>query len=210
MKRTSILLADDHLMFLDGLVRLLGREFDVVGSAYDGNAMLELAKQHHPDIIITDIAMPQLNGIDAVRVLRKEGISSKVVFLSMYADLPLIEEAFRVGASGYLLKSGSMDELVKAIQCVSRGGTYVTPLLGDVISTLLTVGPQQSNSRATLTSRQRDVLRLLTEGKTMKEIGQFLNISTRTTESHKYEIMRNLGIKTTAELIRYAVRNKII
>jgi len=210
MKRTSILLADDHLMFLDGLVRLLGREFDVVGSAYDGNAMLELAKQHHPDIIITDIAMPQLNGIDAVRVLRKEGISSKVVFLSMYADLPLIEEAFRVGASGYLLKSGSMEELVKAIQCVSRGGTYVTPLLGDVISTLLTVGPQQSNSRATLTSRQRDVLRLLTEGKTMKEIGQFLNISTRTTESHKYEIMRNLGIKTTAELIRYAVRNKII
>jgi len=210
MKRTSILLADDHLMFLDGLVRLLGREFDVVGSAYDGNAMLELAKQHHPDIIITDIAMPQLNGIDAVRVLRKEGISSKVVFLSMYADLPLIEEAFRVGASGYLLKSGSMDELVKAIQCVSRGGTYVTPLLGDVISTLLTVGPQQSNSRATLTSRQRDVLRLLTEAKTMKEIGQFLNISTRTTESHKYEIMRNLGIKTTAELIRYAVRNKII
>ena len=210
MKRTSILLADDHLMFLDGLVRLLGREFDVIGSAYDGNAMLELAKQHHPDIIITDIAMPQLNGIDAVRVLRKEGISSKVVFLSMYADLPLIEEAFRVGASGYLLKSGSMEELVKAIQCVSRGGTYVTPLLGDVISTLLTVGPQQSNSRATLTSRQRDVLRLLTEGKTMKEIGQFLNISTRTTESHKYEIMRNLGIKTTAELIRYAVRNKII
>jgi len=197
-------------MFLDGLVRLLGREFDVIGSAYDGNAMLELAKQHHPDIIITDIAMPQLNGIDAVRVLRKEGISSKVVFLSMYADLPLIEEAFRVGASGYLLKSGSMEELVKAIQCVSRGGTYVTPLLGDVISTLLTVGPQQSNSRATLTSRQRDVLRLLTEGKTMKEIGQFLNISTRTTESHKYEIMRNLGIKTTAELIRYAVRNKII
>jgi DNA-binding NarL/FixJ family response regulator len=210
MKRTSILLADDHLMFLDGLVRLLGREFDVVGAAYDGNTMLEMAKQHHPDIIITDIAMPQVNGLDAVRLLRKEAISSKVVFLSMYADLPLIEEAFRVGASGYLLKSGSMDELVKAIQCVSRGGTYVTPLLGDVISTLLTVGPQQSNSRATLTSRQRDVLRLLTEGKTMKEIGQFLNISTRTTESHKYEIMRNLGIKTTAELIRYAVRNKII
>jgi DNA-binding NarL/FixJ family response regulator len=210
MKRTSILLADDHLMFLDGLVRLLGREFDVVGAAYDGNAMLEMAKQHNPDIIITDIAMPQLNGIDAVRLLRKEAISAKVVFLSMYADLPLIEEAFRVGASGYLLKSGSMDELVKAIQCVSRGGTYVTPLLGDVISTLLTVGPQQNNTRATLTTRQRDVLRLLTEGKTMKEIGQFLNISTRTTESHKYEIMRNLGIKTTAELIRYAVRNKII
>jgi DNA-binding NarL/FixJ family response regulator len=210
MKRTSILLADDHLMFLDGLVRLLGREFDVVGVAYDGNTMFELAKQHHPEIIITDIAMPQLNGIDAVRLLRKEAIASKVLFLSMYADLPLIEEAFRVGASGYLLKSGSMDELVKAIQCVSRGGTYVTPLLGDVISTLLTAGPQQNNSRATLTARQRDVLRLLTEGKTMKEIGQFLNISTRTTESHKYEIMRNLGIKTTAELIRYAVRNKII
>jgi DNA-binding NarL/FixJ family response regulator len=210
MKRTSILLADDHLMFMDGLIRLLGREFDVIGVAYEGNTLLELARLHHPEIIITDIAMPQLDGLDAIRLLRKEAILSRVVFLSMYADLPLIEEAFRVGASAYLLKSGSMEELVKAIQCVSRGGTYVTPLLGDVISTLLTAGPQQNSSRAALTARQRDVLRLLTDGKTMKEIGQFLNISTRTTESHKYEIMRNLGIKTTAELIRYAVRNKIV
>ncbi|HLH30561.1 MAG TPA: response regulator transcription factor [Terriglobia bacterium] len=209
MKRTTVLLADDHQMFLDGLSHFLAREFDVVALTRDGSTMLEMARQHHPDVLVLDISMPHLSGIEAVRALRSESIPAKILFLSMYADLGLVEEAFRIGASGYVLKSGNMDELVKAIQCISRGGTYVTPLLGDVVSTLLTAGPH-SNSRTTLTSRQRDVLRLLTEGRTMKQIGEFLHISTRTTESHKYEIMRNLGLKTTAELIRYAVRNKLV
>lgn len=210
MKRTRVLLADDHGMLLDALVSFLGEEFDVAGTARDGNAMLEMAASLRPDIVVADISMPQLNGIDATRILRKEANSAKVVFLTMYADLPLVEEAFRTGASGYVLKTGSMDELVKAIQSISRGGTYITPLLGDVVSTLITANPQQNSRPVTLTSRQRDVLRLLAEGRTMKEIGQALNITTRTTESHKYEIMRNLGLKTTAELIRYAVRINLV
>ena len=209
MKRTTLLLADDHLMLLDGMVRFLGQEFDVVGAACDGHAMLEMARQHRPEVVVSDIMMPQLNGIEAARQLREEAIGAKVVFLTMYSDLPLVEEAFRMGAAGYVLKSGSMDELVKAIQCTARGGTYITPMLGDLISTLITAGPQPNSRGISLTSRQRDVVRLLTEGRTMKEIGQQLNISTRTAESHKYEIMRNLGMKTTAELIRYALRSKI-
>jgi DNA-binding NarL/FixJ family response regulator len=210
MKRTRILLADDHLLLLDALVSLLGQEFDVVGVARDGNTMLEMVTRLHPDIVVMDISMPQLNGIEAARALRKEANPPKILFLTMYADLPLVEEAFRTGAAGYVLKAGGTDELVKAIECVSRGETYVTPLLEDVLSTLLTMGAQHKCRTAVLTSRQHEVLRLLAEGRTMKEIGQLLNITTRTTESHKYEIMRNLGVKTTAELIRYAIRINLV
>lgn len=209
MKRTSILLADDHLMLLDGMVTFLGQEFEVVGAACDGQTMLDLTRQYRPEVVVSDIMMPQLTGIEAARQLREEGIETKIVFLTMYSDLPLVEEAFRTGAAGYVLKSGNMEELVKAIQCIARGGTYITPLLGDLISTLITAGPQQNFRGIALTARQRDVVRLLTEGRTMREIGEVLNISTRTAESHKYEIMRNLGMKTTAELIRYALRSKI-
>jgi DNA-binding NarL/FixJ family response regulator len=154
--------------------------------------------------------MPHLNGIDAARILRKEESSAKLLFLSMHADLPLVEEAFRAGASGYVLKLCSAEEFVKAIRCVSRGAMYITPLLaGDLISTLLTAGPEMSRE-TTLTLRQREVLQLLAEGKTMKEVAALLGISTRTAESHKYEIMRQLGVQTNAELIRYAVRIKLV
>jgi len=209
MKRTRIFLVDDHVMLLDCLVSLLEKEFEVVGVAPHGGAMLEMAPRLQPDVVIMDIAMPELTGIDAARMLIKQAVPAKIVFLSMYADVTLIEEAFRVGASGYLLKSGSTDELIKAIQCISRGGSYVTPQVGDLIPTILTGDPQKHRA-AVLTARQREVLQLLAQGRTMKEIGCALNISTRTTESHKYEIMRNLGLKTTAELIRYAVRTKIV
>jgi DNA-binding NarL/FixJ family response regulator len=128
----------------------------------------------------------------------------------MYSDLPLVEEAFRTGASGYMLKVGDIDELIRAIHCIARGGTYVSPLLGDLISALLTAGPQQKCRESALTSRQIEVLRFLAEGRTMKEIGQLLNITARTIESHKYEIMRNLGLKNTAELIRYAMRINLV
>jgi DNA-binding NarL/FixJ family response regulator len=129
----------------------------------------------------------------------------------MYADLPLVEEAFRVGASGYVLKICGADELIKAIHSVARGSTYITPLLaGDLISNLLTAGPQHGSGETALTLRQREVLQLLAEGKTMKQVATQLGISTRTTESHKYEIMRQLGVQTTAELIRYAVRIKLV
>jgi len=211
MNRTRILLADDHIMLTDALVNLLAQEFDIVGVAHDGRSLLAMAKEERPDVIVTDISMPDLNGIDAARLLRKEVSSSKLLFLSMHSDLPLVEEAFRAGGLGYILKLCSAEELVKAIHCVARGGTYITPLLaGDLISTLLTVGPQQTSGETALTVRQREVLQLLAEGKTMKEVAARLGISTRTTESHKYEIMRQLGIQTTAELIRYAVRIKLV
>src|SRR4051812_10010210 len=128
MKRTRIVLADDHVMLLDAMTSLLGQEFDIIGTVHDGAALLEMTARLRPDVVVADVSMPQVTGIDAARVLRQEGNPAKIVFLSMYADLPLVEEAFRTGASGYVLKAGSIDELVKAIHCVGRGGTYVTPL----------------------------------------------------------------------------------
>jgi DNA-binding NarL/FixJ family response regulator len=211
MKRTTVLLADDHVMLMDGLVQLVRQEFEVVGIAHDGRAMVEMAKQYRPDVIVTDISMPHLNGIDGARLLRKEGSRAKLLFLSMHADLPLVEEAFRAGASGYVPKLCSAEEFVKAVKCVARGGTYVPPqFAGDLISTLLSTAQQGVARETQLTLRQREVLQLLAEGKTMKEIGVLLGISTRTAESHKYEIMRHLGVQTTAGLIRYAVRIKLV
>jgi DNA-binding NarL/FixJ family response regulator len=210
MNRTRILLADDHVMLLDALTTLLAQEFEIAGVARDGGALVDMAQRLHPDIVVLDICMPEVNGIDAARVLQTEENTAKILFLTMYADLPLVEEAFRAGASGYVLKSGNTDELVKAIHCVSRGGTYVTPFMGDMISSMLASGHQQKSRDLTLTPRQLDVLRLLARGRTMKEIGEVLNITRRTTESHKYEIMRHLGLKTTAELIRYAMRINLV
>jgi DNA-binding NarL/FixJ family response regulator len=207
MKRVRILLADGHQMQLEALASLLGREFEVAAVIRDGSQLMTAASSLQPDIVIMDILLPNCDGIDVARGLLKDMSTIKILFLTMYADLPMVEEAFRIGASGYVLKSGRVDELVKAIQCVARGGTYVTPLLGDVISALISVKPEQKSRGAILTSRQRDVLQLLVEGRTMKEIGQLLHITARTTESHKYEIMRTLGMKTTAELIRYWIRN---
>jgi len=198
-------------MLTDALVNLVRQEFDVVGVASDGRKMIEMAREKHPDVIVTDISMPELNGIDAARILKKELSTAKLLFLSMHADLPLVEEAFRAGASGYVLKLCSVDEFLKAIQAVARGATYITPLLaGDLISTLLTTGAPATSRETTLTTRQREVLQLLAEGKTMKEVATLLGISTRTSESHKYEMMRQLGVKTTAELIRYAVRSNLV
>src|SRR5262245_18102118 len=211
MNKTSVLLADDHVMLMDGLVHLVQQDFEIVGLARDGRAMVEMAKQSRPDVIVTDISMPHLNGIDAARILRKEAISAKLLFLTMHADLPLVEEAFRAGASGYILKLCAAEEFIKAIKCLAKGATYINPLLaGDLISTLLTTGPQDVARESTLTLRQREVLQLLAEGKTMKEVAAQLGISTRTAESHKYEIMRQLGVQTTAGLIRYAVRIKLV
>ena len=208
---TRILLADDHLVLTDALFHLLKQYFEIVGVAKNGSELISKAKEARPDVILMDISMPDLNGIDAARKLRKEQSSSKLLFLSMHADLCLVEEAFRAGALGYVLKVCSTDELIKAIRCVAGGATYITPLLaGDLVSNLLTAGSRQNGGETTLTLRQREVLQLLAEGKTMKEVATQLGISTRTTESHKYEIMRQLGIRTTAELIRYAVRIKLV
>lgn len=211
MSRTSVLLADDHVMLLDCLVCFLRQDFNVLGIAHDGRSLIEMARKKRPEVIVMDIAMPSLNGIDATRILQKEGCSARILFLTMHADLPLVEEAFRAGASGFLLKVCDLEELIKAIQTVSEGARYITPLLaGDLIS-FLTVGPSRAApSEMPLSVRQREVLQLLAEGKTMKEAAALMGISTRTAESHKYEIMRQLGVQTTAALIRYAIRIKLV
>ena len=211
MKRPKVLLADDHLIVVEGLIPIVRQEFDIAGVAHDGREMIEMAKQFRPDVIVTDISMPHLNGIDAARILRKEISTAKLVFLSMHADLPIVEEAFRAGASGYVLKMCSVDEVMKAISFVARGSTYITPLVsGDLVSTLVTMGPQELAKGPRLTVRQREVLQLMAEGKSMKEVAALLGISPRTAESHKYETMRQLGVDTTAQLIRYAVNIKLV
>src|SRR5215471_2779282 len=154
-------------MLMDGLVDMLGRHFEVVGVARDGRTMIEMAKEKRPDVIVTDISMPNLNGIDAARILRQDTPFIKILFFTMHSDFPLVEEAFRVGASGFVLKTCDMSELVKAIHSIAKGSTYITSLVTvDLISILMT---RDASHGTSLTSRQRVVLQLLAEGRTMKE-----------------------------------------
>jgi DNA-binding NarL/FixJ family response regulator len=173
--------------------------------------MVEMAKQHRPDVIVADTLMPQLNGIDAARIVRRVLPSTKILFLTMHSDRFLVEDAFRAGASGFLLKASGAQEFLKALRIVAKGETYITSALGgDVIATLSTVGPGERQADDSLTVRQRQLLQLVAEGKTMKEAAALMAISTRTAESHKYEIMRRLGVETTANLIRHAVELKLV
>jgi len=205
MSRTRILIADDHKMFAQGLQGLLEEEFDLVGTVGDGQAMIEAAEKLKPDVIVVDISMPVLNGLDSVRRLKEKGIHAKVIFLTMHADDRLLAEAFRCGGMGYVLKQSAGEELIQAIRQVLAGHKYVTPLVATEWVQDLS---EQINEkqRLTLTPRQREVLQLVIDGCTMKEIATRLGISTRTAESHKYEMMEGLGVESTAELIQYAIK----
>ena len=205
MSRTRILLADDHKMFAQGLRGLLEGEFDLVGSVENGQALVDAAHELAPDVIVADISMPVLNGLDAVRQLREQGVTAKVIFLTMHADDRLLAEAFRCGGTGYVLKQSAGEELIVAIRQVLDGHKYVTPLLAkewaeDVSKEI------NRTKKLTLTPRQREVLQLVIEGCTMKEVASRMGISTRTAESHKYEMMDGLGVDSTAELIQYAIK----
>jgi DNA-binding NarL/FixJ family response regulator len=211
MKRTSVLLADHHSVLTDCLAHVLQPEFNVVGVACDGTAMVEMAKQHRPDVIVADTLMPQLNGIDAARIVRRVLPSTKILFLTMHSDRFLVEDAFRAGARGFVLKASGAQEFLKALRTVAKGETYISSALaGDVIATLSTIGPRERQGDDSLTVRQRQLLQLVAEGKTMKEAAALMAISTRTAESHKYEMMRRLGVETTANLIRHAVELKLV
>ena len=211
MKRPTVLLADDHRILTDVLANVLRKDFELVGTAHDGKMMVELTRKLRPDILIADISMPLLNGIDAARIIHKEVPSTRIVFITMYSDAPIVEEAFNAGAAGFLVKLSNIQELLEAVHTVARGETYITPIVaGDVISKLITNRSHEKVAETELTSRQRQMLQLLAEGKTMKEAAAVMNISTRTVESHKYEIMRKLGVETTAALIRYAVKIKLV
>jgi DNA-binding NarL/FixJ family response regulator len=202
VSRPRILLADDHTMFAQGLRSLLEDEFELVGTVADGQALVEAAHRLNPDVIVIDISMPVLNGFDAARQLKKEELPARIIFLTMHADDSLVAEAFRCGGSGYVLKQSAGEELITAIGQVLAGQEYVTPLLAR--GSVRVQDKQIQNLR--LTPRQREVLQLIIEGCTMKEIASRLGISTRTAESHKYEMMQGLGVESTAELIQYAIK----
>jgi len=204
-------LADDHAIVAEGLQRLLQGTFEFVGRVSDGRALIEAAKRLLPAVIVTDISMPILNGLDAVRILKKEGVRSKIVFLTMHSDSNMVAEAFRAGASAYLLKQSAGEELTQAIEEVLMGRNYISPLIADdLISFLVNRKKQPAKVNVELTGRQREVLQLIAEGRTMKEIAFQLGISARTAESHKYEMMQSLGVQTTADLIRHAIKINLV
>jgi DNA-binding NarL/FixJ family response regulator len=207
MSKIRVLLADDHTIVAEGLRSLLESEFEFVGTVGDGRALLDAAQKLKPDVIVADISMPLLNGLDAARQLKREGATAKIIFLTMHTEAQLAAEAFRAGASGYLLKSSAGEELIAAIHEVIKGRSYVTPLITrDVLSFLMDTGGQPEQPAVKLTPRQREVLQLVAEGRTMKEVASILKISARTVESHKYEMMEALGVQTNAELVQYAIK----
>jgi DNA-binding NarL/FixJ family response regulator len=211
MKKPRVLLADDHKIVLEGLEGLLGDEFEIVGSVEDGRALVDQAATLHPDVIVADISMPQLNGIEAARQIKKTDKNIKIVFLTMHPDASYAANAFDAGASGFVLKHSASSELVIAIHEAMKGRTYVTPLIaGDLIRTYREGVSAENYFLKKLSPRQQEVLQLLAEGKIAKEIASILNISTRTVEFHKYKMMEQLNIKTGAELVQYAVKHGII
>lgn len=213
MPLIRVLLADDHTLFVEGLQALLKGSVDVVGVVRDGRALLKAVDELRPDVVVADISMPMLNGVEAVRQIKNAHPDTKVVMLTMHAEPQLAVEAFRAGAVGFVLKTGPREELIAAIQEASQGRAYLTPsITKDLIAVLIEAqAPEHTKGRdAPLTPRQREVLQLIAEGKTMKEIASVLNISPRTAESHKYEMMEVLGVSTTAELIQHAIRLKLV
>ena len=210
MKRPRVLLADDHKIVTEGLKGLLEPEFELVGTVEDGRALLAAAEKLRPDVIVADISMPLLNGIDSVRQIKKAHGEIKVVFLTMHPDVTYAVSAFEAGASGYVLKHSAPTELVTAIRSALNGKTYVTPLLADEFKQLTSEKTDQRDELTMLTPRQREILQLLAEGHSAKKIATVLNISSRTVEFHKYRIMKDLGIKSAAELVHYAVRHGIV
>lgn len=210
MKRPRVLLADDHTLVADGLRRILEPECEVVGAVEDGRSLLAAAEQLNPDIILLDISMPLLNGVDAARKLRDAAPNAKVIFVTMHADATYVSGAFRAGASGYVLKRCASMELLKAIQKVLSGRAYVTPLIRKGTLDESPNWPLGSGGAfGELTVRQREVVQLVAEGHPVKEIAAILNISRKTVAFHKANVMRRLGIRSTAELTKYALEHGI-
>ena len=209
MTRPRVLLADDHALLLGAFEKLLAGDFDIVGQVSDGRALVAAAETLNPDVIVLDISMPLLNGLEAARQIKQKLKHVKLVFLTMNEDADLAAEAFRSGASAYVLKRSAASELTTAIQEVMQGRSYITPLITEgVMGSLLNVHEQKP--RQELTPRQVEVLQLLAEGRSMKQVASVLNLTPRTVAFHKYRIMEQLGVKSTAELVQYAVKHHIV
>jgi DNA-binding NarL/FixJ family response regulator len=206
-----VLLADDHLMVAEALRSLLAPEFDLVGVVQDGRALVEAAATLRPDVIVADITMPHLNGIDALILLRQKGDRVPVVFLTMHRDANFARRALDAGASGFVLKHSAPAELLLAVRAALEGKTYLTPQLAGEVLESMKQGPQQAGGTlGSLTPRQREVLQLAVEGQSAKQIASTLGISPRTVEFHKYQMMESLGLRTNAELVHFAIKHGLV
>lgn len=210
MRRPRVLLADDHQMLREAFARLLEPSCDVVGGVADGRALLSAAPALKPDVVVLDISMPLLNGLDAARQLKKSMPEVRIVVLTVNEDADLAAEAFRAGASSYLLKNSAASELLLAIEESMRGRCYVTPLVAKELVDALSQAKNRRAQRDVTSPRQREVLQLLAEGRTMKQVARILNITPRTVAFHKYGIMRQLGVRSTAELVQAAIRMGVL
>jgi DNA-binding NarL/FixJ family response regulator len=207
-RRPRVLLADDHLLVAEALKSLLSPEFDLVGVVEDGRALVEAAKTLRPDVIVADVAMPQLNGIEALIQLRKNGHRVPVVFLTMHREVMFARRALEAGASGFVLKHSASVELIAALRAALAGKTYLTPQLAGEVLEGMRQGPEKLDDPiVSLTPRQREILQLLSEGRSAKEIASTLSISPRTVEFHKYELRQRLSLRTSAELIHFAIKH---
>ena len=210
MPKLRILLADDHLLVLEGFRRILETQYELVGTVEDGRALLEAAKELQPDIVILDVSMPLLNGIDAAAQLKKICPRTKIIIVTMHADTEYVQSAFEAGATAYVLKRSALDELEQAIRAAMTGHSYITPLITqDMLNVFLSRTSETSSGTHILTTRQREILQLLAEGRTAKETANLLNISSRTVEFHKSQILTRLNLHNTADLIKYAVTHGI-
>jgi len=210
-RKPTLLLADDHAIVIDGLRRLLQADFDLIGDVGDGWSLLEAAGRLKPDVIVADVSMPSLNGIDAVRRLRKVSSRSKVVFLSMHMDVEIATEALQAGASGYVLKHSATEALSQAIWDVLKGQVYVSPRISrDVMTNLMERTARPDALAIQLTQREREVLQLVAEGRTIRGIAAILQIAVRTVVFHKCNIMDKLGLRTTADLTQHAIKRGLI
>jgi DNA-binding NarL/FixJ family response regulator len=209
MAKPRVILADDHTLLVEAFEKLLSPECEIVAKVADGRALVAAVQEHHPDVVVLDLAMPLLNGLDAARQIKQIDKSVRLVFVTMNEDPDLAAEAFRAGGAAYLLKRSAGSELLTAIREAMKHRSYVTPLvtegmLGALMHSTADAGAKQ------LTTRQREVLQLLAEGKSMKEVGSILNVTPRTVAFHKYRMMEQLKIKTNAELIQYAIRHNLV
>jgi DNA-binding NarL/FixJ family response regulator len=205
-----VLLADDHVLFAQAVAQLLAQRYDVVDIVGDGRALQTSARTHKPDVIVADVTMPHMSGLDSIRSLRKDSYVPKIVFLTMHADVELARKCFTCGGSAFVTKESSYDELIVAIDAVMSNRQYISP---GVAAGLIEVSREPAISAPEpeqLTPRQREILQLFAEGKTMKEIAAVTNLSTRTVEWHKYRMMRMLRVRRSAELVQHAVRMKLV
>jgi len=204
----TVILADDHIVFTEGVVRLLEGRADVVATVTDGDQIVEATGRLHPDVLVMDISMPKVSGLEALRRLKANHDQTKVIFLTMHADASLATEALRTGAKGFVLKQSSGQELIDAIEAVVQGRTYLTSAITEEVLAMI-AGPSDP-ATVELNSRQKEVLRLIVSGQRMKEIATALELSPRTVETIKYEMMRALKVHSTAELVRHAVEHRLV